>query len=66
MTKLTTHVLDTYSGKPGARIKVELYYLKDNNREKKNTDGSPVTFFFSFRLYTYLTPTLHTPPPDSY
>ena len=37
MTKLTTHVLDTYSGKPGARIKVELYYLKDNNREKKNT-----------------------------
>ena len=27
MTKLTTHVLDIYSGKPGAGIKVELYYL---------------------------------------
>ena len=35
MTKLTTHVLDVYSGKPGAGIKVELYYLKNNEREKK-------------------------------
>ena len=37
MTKLTTHVLDIYSGKPGAGIKVELYYLNNNNKEKKNT-----------------------------
>ena len=44
MTKLTTHVLDIYSGKPGARIKVELYYFNNNKREKKkmlrlNEDG---------------------------
>ena len=37
MTKLTTHVLDVYSGKPGAGIKVELYYLENNKREKKNS-----------------------------
>ena len=37
MTKLTTHVLDIYSGKPGAGIKVELYYLINNKKEKKNT-----------------------------
>ena len=30
MTKLTTHVLDIYSGKPGAGIKVELYYFNNN------------------------------------
>ena len=35
MTKLTTHVLDVYSGKPGKGISVELYYL--NNSEKKKT-----------------------------
>ena len=37
MTKLTTHVLDVYSGKPGSGIKVELYYLNKNKKEKKNT-----------------------------
>ena len=37
MTKLTTHVLDIYSGKPGSGIKVELYYLNNNKKEKKNT-----------------------------
>ena len=37
MTKLTTHVLDIYSGKPGAGIKVELYYLVNNKKEKKNS-----------------------------
>tara|TARA_B100000427_G_scaffold48644_1_gene36615 strand:- start:177 stop:527 length:351 start_codon:yes stop_codon:yes gene_type:complete len=37
MTKLTTHVLDVYSGKPGSGIKVELYYLNKNQKEKKNT-----------------------------
>jgi len=37
MTKLTTHVLDIYSGKPGKGIKVELYYIENNKREKLNT-----------------------------
>ncbi|MDC0054330.1 hydroxyisourate hydrolase [Candidatus Pelagibacter sp.] len=37
MTKLTTHVLDIYSGKPGAGIKVELYYFNKNKREIKKT-----------------------------
>ena len=36
MTKLTTHVLDVYSGKPGKGISVELYYL-DNSERKKIT-----------------------------
>ena len=34
MTKLTTHVLDIYSGKPGAGIKVDLYFIKNNERKK--------------------------------
>ena len=34
MTKLTTHVLDIYSGKPGKGIKVDLYFIEKN--EKKN------------------------------
>ena len=34
MTKLTTHVLDVFSGKPGKGIKVELFFLEGNNREK--------------------------------
>ena len=37
MTKLTTHVLDIYSGKPGKGIKVELYYLENNKRDKINS-----------------------------
>ena len=37
MTKLTTHVLDIYSGKPGKGIKVELYHLLDGKREKLNS-----------------------------
>ena len=37
MTKLTTHVLDIYSGKPGAGIKVELYFFNNNKREIKKT-----------------------------
>ena len=40
MTKLTTHVLDVYSGKPGSGIKVELYYLKNNQKEKKKYSNS--------------------------
>ena len=44
MTKLTTHVLDVFSGKPGKGIKVELFFLEGNNREKLssiilNNDG---------------------------
>ena len=37
MTKLTTHVLDVYSGKPGKGIKVDLYYVQNNTREKLNS-----------------------------
>ena len=37
MTKLTTHVLDVYSGKPGKGIKVELFFLNGDNREKINS-----------------------------
>ena len=36
MTKLTTHVLDTYSGKPGKDIKVDVYYVS-NKRDKLNS-----------------------------
>jgi 5-hydroxyisourate hydrolase len=44
MTKLTTHVLDVYSGKPGKDIKVDLYHIQNNKREKLisvmlNNDG---------------------------
>ena len=34
MTKLTTHVLDVYSGKPGRGIKVDLYYVENSQRKK--------------------------------
>ena len=37
MTKLTTHVLDVYSGKPGKGISVELYYLNNSERKKINS-----------------------------
>ena len=37
MTKLTTHVLDIYSGKPGKGIKVELFFLNSENKEKINS-----------------------------
>ena len=37
MTKLTTHVLDVYSGKPGRGIKVDLYYIQNNKKEKLNS-----------------------------
>ena len=45
MTKLTTHVLDIYSGKPGKGIKVDLYYYKNHEQKSKinsiilNNDG---------------------------
>ena len=37
MSKLTSHVLDVYSGKPGAGIKVDVYYISDDKRDKLNT-----------------------------
>ena len=37
MTKLTTHVLDIYSGKPGKGIKVDLYYYQNDNQKNKVT-----------------------------
>ena len=44
MTKLTTHVLDVYSGKPGKGISVDLYYISSSERKKitsvkLNNDG---------------------------
>ena len=33
MTKLTTHALDTYSGKPAKGMKVDVYFISDK-REK--------------------------------
>ena len=36
MTKLTTHVLDIYSGKPGKGIKVDLYYFNEGQKNKIN------------------------------
>ena len=36
MSKLTSHVLDVYSGKPGAGIKVDVY-LASAKREKLNS-----------------------------
>jgi 5-hydroxyisourate hydrolase len=37
MAKLTTHVLDVYSGKPGKNIKVELFFLNGKDREIINS-----------------------------
>ena len=37
MTKLTTHVLDIYSGKPGKGIKVDLFYINGNEKIKLNS-----------------------------
>ena len=46
MTKLTTHALDTYSGNPAKGMKVDVYFILDNKREKiksiiLNKDGRP-------------------------
>ena len=37
MTKLTTHVLDVFSGRPGKGIKVELFFLNGDKKEKINS-----------------------------
>ena len=44
MAKLTTHVLDIYSGKPGKGIKVDLYFIENSEKKKVksivlNNDG---------------------------
>ena len=43
MTKLTTHVLDTYSGKPGKNIRVDVYHVSNKlnkiNSVVLNNDG---------------------------
>ena len=45
MTKLTTHALDTYSGKPAAGMKVDVYFITDKRVKVKslilNKDGRP-------------------------
>ena len=61
MGKLTTHVLDTANGCPGARIKLELWVLKRNNwrilkRVTTNADGrtdKPLLEKGEFRAGTY-------------
>ena len=45
MTKLTTHVLDIYSGKPGKGIKVELYNIKNGKREKTKQKANSTSSF---------------------
>ena len=45
MTKLTTHALDTYSGKPAKGMKVDVYFVSDKREKIKsvilNDDGRP-------------------------
>ena len=61
MTKLTTHVLDVYSGKPGKGIKVELFYYNDKEKSKLNSiilnsDGrsdSPLVEKDNFKIGKY-------------
>ena len=37
MTKLTTHVLDVFSGKPGKDIKVDIYFIEGQKKVKINS-----------------------------
>jgi 5-hydroxyisourate hydrolase len=61
MGKLTTHVLDTAGGKPGAGIKVELFLLEGSawkllKSVKTNADGrtdAPLLEAAAFRAGTY-------------
>ena len=45
MTKLTTHALDTYSGKPAKGMKVDVYLILEKREKIKsvvlNSDGRP-------------------------
>jgi 5-hydroxyisourate hydrolase len=62
MTGLTTHVLDTASGKPAEGLKIDLYRLKGDVREKIKTvstngdgrvDGGPILIGDSFLVGEY-------------
>ena len=37
MTKLTTHCLDTFSGKPANGLKVDVYFLSDKRKKLNST-----------------------------
>ena len=37
MTKLTTHCLDTFSGKPAKGVKVEVYSISGNRKKLNST-----------------------------
>jgi len=37
MTKLTTHCLDTFSGKPARGVKVEVYYISEKKEKLAST-----------------------------
>ena len=37
MTKLTTHCLDTFSGKPAQGVKVEVYFVSENRTKLNST-----------------------------
>ena len=45
MTKLTTHALDTYSGKPAKNMKLDVYFLTEKKEKIRsvvlNKDGRP-------------------------
>ena len=45
MTKLTTHALDTYTGKPAKGMKVDVYFVSEKREKIKsvvlNNDGRP-------------------------
>ena len=45
MTKLTTHALDTHSGKPAKGMKVDVYFISEKREKIKsivlNSDGRP-------------------------
>ena len=61
MAKLTTHVLDVYSGKPGKGIKVDLFFIIGEKKEKissltLNNDGrsdQPLVENEKFKLGKY-------------
>ncbi|MEK1895155.1 MAG: hydroxyisourate hydrolase [Rhizobium sp.] len=62
MTGLTTHVLDTASGKPAAGLRIDLFHLEGDFRRHIKTvstnsdgrvDGGPILIGDSFRAGTY-------------
>jgi 5-hydroxyisourate hydrolase len=62
MTGLTTHVLDTASGKPAEGLVIDLYRIDGERREKLKTvttnsdgrvDGGPILAGDAFRAGTY-------------